>query len=608
MAIQDDKQYSLSGGQVKELAQKIKESGITYSAGTGLELNGTTFSVDNTIATKSEIPTVNNATLTIQKNGASAGTFTANSATDATINITVPVTAADVSALPASTKYAANLSLTIDSSTYVVTGQLKDQDGNNLGSAQTIDLPLESVVVSGSYDSTNKKIILTLQSGQTIDVPVGDLVSGLQTEITSNNKLSADLVDDSTTTNKFVTATDKTTWDGKQNALTAGSNITISGDTISATDTTYSDFVGATSGDAGTHGLVPAPASGETDKYLKSDGSWATVSQYSLPAATASTLGGVKIGTNLSMDANDVLSATDTTYSNFTGTDGTAAGTAGLVPAPATTDAGKVLSASGSWITPDSGIKTLTTADYNYPTNNPTSVALWLLPAGVYKVGSGVPSGVLRASTTSTLASNSNSLIFIAKAMYSGTQERATQILISDLHTFYFYQTNTQTGGNLAAATIASATGLLKGADTQNNLTSTSQYAPLSANQGKVLNDKIEGRIKTNAGAPTTSTTGTKGQLLEDTTNGNLYICTNSASPYAWKQIDKDEILTNAGAPTTSTAGTLGQLLTDTTNAKLYQLTAIDTTDPQNPSYTWSEIGGSSVNAFTTNEWNALWS
>ena len=50
-------------------------------------------------------------------------------------------------------------------------------------------------------------------------------------------------------------------------------------------------------------------------------------------------------------------------------------------------------------------------------------------------------------------------------------------------------------------------------------------------------------------------------------------------------------VLQNAGAPTTATVGTLGQLLEDTTNAKLYQCTAIDTTDPNNPSYTWTEIG-----------------
>lgn len=39
----------------------------------------------------------------------------------------------------------------------------------------------------------------------------------------------------------------------------------------------------------------------------------------------------------------------DTTDGNFDGTNGTAAGQHGLVPAPATTDAGKFLNASGSW-------------------------------------------------------------------------------------------------------------------------------------------------------------------------------------------------------------------------------------------------------------------
>ena len=36
------------------------------------------------------IPTVNNATLTIQKNGSTVATFTANSSTNTTANITVP--------------------------------------------------------------------------------------------------------------------------------------------------------------------------------------------------------------------------------------------------------------------------------------------------------------------------------------------------------------------------------------------------------------------------------------------------------------------------------------------------------------------------------------
>lgn len=172
-----------------------------------------------------DLPTVNDATLTIQKNGTTVQTFTANASSNKTANITVPTSAADVNALPSSTKYGASLVLSIDSTTYVVTAQLKDQDGNNLGSAQTVDLPLESVVVSGSYDAATKKVILTLQNGSTIDFSVADLISGLQTEITAQNPLSADLITDGNT-NKVYTATEKT----KLSGIASGAEVNVQSD------------------------------------------------------------------------------------------------------------------------------------------------------------------------------------------------------------------------------------------------------------------------------------------------------------------------------------------------------------------------------------------
>ena len=50
-------------------------------------------------------------------------------------------------------------------------------------------------------------------------------ISTKQDKITTTNKLSSDLVDDTDKTNKFVTASDKTTWNGKQDALVSGTNI-----------------------------------------------------------------------------------------------------------------------------------------------------------------------------------------------------------------------------------------------------------------------------------------------------------------------------------------------------------------------------------------------
>lgn len=139
--------------------------------------------------------------------------------------ITITNNTIATTALPGTTKYGASVDLTLNTTDYKLTLTLKDQDGTTLNS-KTVDFPIESVVVGGSYDSTNQKIVLTLQNGTTIDVPIGDLVAWLQTEITSTNKLDADLVDDTNQAHKFVTAAEKT-----KLANTSGTN---SGDETTA--------------------------------------------------------------------------------------------------------------------------------------------------------------------------------------------------------------------------------------------------------------------------------------------------------------------------------------------------------------------------------------
>lgn len=113
------------------------------------------------------------------------------------------------------------IDLEINDTTYVVTLKLKNQDGTII-STDTIDLPLESVVVSGRYDNTTKKVILTLENGSEVDFSVADLVAGLQTEITSSNKLASDLVDDTNSGNKFVTTSEKQTWNNKYDKPNGG--------------------------------------------------------------------------------------------------------------------------------------------------------------------------------------------------------------------------------------------------------------------------------------------------------------------------------------------------------------------------------------------------
>ena len=85
-------------------------------------------------------------------------------------------------------------------------------------------------------------------------------------------------------------------------------------------NTTYSVFKAATASAAGGSGLVPAPAAGKNDEYLRGDGTWAV--------------------------------PTNTTYSVFKGATSSAAGSSGLVPQPAAGSQTKYLRADGTWQTP----------------------------------------------------------------------------------------------------------------------------------------------------------------------------------------------------------------------------------------------------------------
>jgi len=144
---------------------------------------------------------------------------------------------------------------------------------------------------------------------------------------------------------------------------------------------------------------------------LSADRAWTitTASTYTLPIATSSVLGGIKVGTNLSIDANGVLSSTDTnttyvvftrsangltpaapagtgttkylredgtwqvppdtdtntTYSAFTGATASANGTAGLVIIPLIANRGQYLRGDGTWATPPD---TDTDTVYTHPT------------------------------------------------------------------------------------------------------------------------------------------------------------------------------------------------------------------------------------------------
>ena len=82
----------------KTSATAKEEVQIPASSVSGLAKVATSGSYKD-LSNKPTIPTVNNGTLTIQKNGTKVQTFTANQSSSVTANITVPTKASDVNAL-----------------------------------------------------------------------------------------------------------------------------------------------------------------------------------------------------------------------------------------------------------------------------------------------------------------------------------------------------------------------------------------------------------------------------------------------------------------------------------------------------------------------------
>lgn len=87
----------------------VSDWGFTKNTGTVTSVNNVSPVNGNVTLT---IPTVNNATLTIQKNGTTVNTFSANASSNVTANITVPTQASDIGALSTITYTAATETLT----------------------------------------------------------------------------------------------------------------------------------------------------------------------------------------------------------------------------------------------------------------------------------------------------------------------------------------------------------------------------------------------------------------------------------------------------------------------------------------------------------------
>ena len=144
----DDRYVKYNAAQTLTDAQKTQ-------ARTNIGAGTSSFSGNyNDLTNKPTIPTVNNAKLTIQKNGTTVQTFTANASTDVTANITVPTKTSELtndSGFWTGTKYWANVAVSGSSSTATTPSV---QKLGITGSTTTT----ASAAVTMEYDSSYKAL------------------------------------------------------------------------------------------------------------------------------------------------------------------------------------------------------------------------------------------------------------------------------------------------------------------------------------------------------------------------------------------------------------------------------------------------------------------
>ena len=199
--------------------------------------------------------------------------------------------------------------------------------------------------------------------------------------------------------------------------------------------------------------------------------------------------------------------------------------------------------------------KELTSADYDYPDANPTGVALWRLESGVYKIPANTYAYCYQWFNTPN-AVDTNSIVIVSP-------ERNGSVRIVEISAGRTSprtcKTQTSDGQRMNELTFFYPI-------INDTLTSFSSQVPLSANQGRVLKYYIDSISQSGSGAPTTSTTGTVGQLYQDTTNGKLYICTAivpgtdpDPDTYTWEEVGAGGSITPVQTTGTSTTDVMSQ-------------------------------------------------
>ena len=146
----------------------------------------------------------------------------------------------------------------------------------------------------------------TMEDITDLDLANASVASATKATQDANGKAITDYVASVTAEDSKITVTKG---DGSSNEITLPEG------------TVYGNFTGTDGVDAGSAGLVPAPTATDTNKYLKSDGTWAAVetSEVTVPVATEETAGIVKPSTEIAVADDGVMSVVSIEQSKVNG-------------------------------------------------------------------------------------------------------------------------------------------------------------------------------------------------------------------------------------------------------------------------------------------------
>lgn len=201
------------------------------------------------------IPTVNDATLTIQKNGSNLGTFTANASVDKTINVIVPTQSSDIGAVEANTAItgATKCKITYDSKGLVTSGaDLQASDIPSLPLRKISDVTAtasEVNILDGITASTSELNILDGVTATTAEINVLDGITANTSELNVLAGITASTTElnyvDGVTSNIQTQLNGKVSTSRTINSKALTSDITLDASDVGALpDTTTASDIG----------------------------------------------------------------------------------------------------------------------------------------------------------------------------------------------------------------------------------------------------------------------------------------------------------------------------------------------------------------------------